>query len=165
MTLQVEPVGSRLLINPGIDLGVAELLEASTGAADQVVMVRPLGELVADAAIFQWHTAEQFQVLEELDRAEHRCPANTRHVAQEVFDREGARRPFDGAKDGPARRGRTEADGFKPRRRRFRECHRSMVPNGLIRAPENGRRADDQVFLGCRVVPCQLSRSSVFLAS
>ena len=165
MTLQVESVGSRLLINPGIDLGIAELREASAGAADQVVVVRPFRKLVADAAICEGHAAEEFQVLEELDRAKHRCPANARHVAQEVFDREGARSPFDGAKDGPARRGRTEADGFKPRRRRVRECHRAMVPNALIRAPENGRRADDQVFLGCRVVPCQLSRSSVFLAS
>ena len=108
-------------------------------AADEVVVVRPFRKLVADAAIFEGHAAEEFQVLEELDRAEHGCPTHARHIPQEVLDGEGPRRPFDGAKDRPARRGRTEADGFKPRRRRVRECHRAMVPNALIRAPENGR--------------------------
>ncbi|MEZ4493861.1 MAG: hypothetical protein R3C29_11175 [Dehalococcoidia bacterium] len=75
-----------LCFDAPIDIHVGELGYGSAVPADQVMMVPPGGQLIADRSVFERHAAHDIEILEELHGAEYGCATDPRERRTEIFD-------------------------------------------------------------------------------
>lgn len=92
---------TRLLLDARVKFEVGEFGEPAAGAADKVVVVAAFAELVPHAPVLKRDAAKQLELLEELDGAKDRRPADVRQPCKEVFDGERLARLFDGLEHRP----------------------------------------------------------------
>jgi len=105
MPLERKTMAARLLLDVRVDLKVRELGELPALAANEVVMMPAVGELVAHAPVFQRHAADEVQLLEQFNRAEDGRPSHPGESREKVFDREWRRFFLDSEENGPPRLG------------------------------------------------------------
>ncbi len=142
MTLQCEAVRPRLLLDAGIQLEVSKFRELAAPAADEVMVVAALAQLVADAAVLERNPAEEVQLMEELNRPENGGPPHLWKRLEKLLDRKWSTGGFDGTKDGSSRRRPPEPDGLEARVRQLGKAHVTILANRGRRAPRVAPCAD-----------------------